>query len=228
MGTASAGTIAAGDSLLFLGHESDRTGFIKVQTSSGKQGWVSGGYLRQLNTGPQMLAGGCTYCGYERWAVKTASDADAGNIGSTVTTLSIGSARGFPAPAHKPQASRVGQVERSRYSITAYLRGWVLENDQDIHLVLSSAKTGAGKTIIAEIPAQGCQGVCSSDVEGEMKTARSTLTNELGDPPGQFTPINPARRVTLTGVGFFDFLHGQHGVAPNGFELHPVLGVQFN
>jgi hypothetical protein len=29
----------------------------------------------------------------------------------------------------------------------------------------------------------------------------------------------PRRR----GVGFFDYLHGQSGVAPNGIELHPLL-----
>ena len=29
---------------------------------------------------------------------------------------------------------------------------------------------------------------------------------------------------TITGVGFFDVLHGQTGVAPNGIELHPVIG----
>jgi len=28
----------------------------------------------------------------------------------------------------------------------------------------------------------------------------------------------------VTGVGFFDFWHGQRGVAPNAIELHPVLG----
>jgi hypothetical protein len=31
-------------------------------------------------------------------------------------------------------------------------------------------------------------------------------------------------RACVTGVAFFDFLHGQTGVAPNGIELHPVLG----
>ena len=31
-------------------------------------------------------------------------------------------------------------------------------------------------------------------------------------------------RAQITGVAFFDFLHGQTGVAPNGIELHPVLG----
>jgi hypothetical protein len=29
---------------------------------------------------------------------------------------------------------------------------------------------------------------------------------------------------TITGVGFFDFQHGQSGVAPNGIVLHPVVG----
>lgn len=27
----------------------------------------------------------------------------------------------------------------------------------------------------------------------------------------------------MTGVGFFDVIHGQTGVAPNGIELHPVV-----
>jgi hypothetical protein len=31
--------------------------------------------------------------------------------------------------------------------------------------------------------------------------------------------------VTITGVAFFDKLHGQTGVAPNGIELHPVLSI---
>ena len=38
---------------------------------------------------------------------------------------------------------------------------------------------------------------------------------------GSFT--NLSGTATLTGVGFFDELHGQTGVAPNGIELHPVL-----
>ena len=33
--------------------------------------------------------------------------------------------------------------------------------------------------------------------------------------------------VRISGVGFFDYLHGQRGVAPNGIELHPVLSVEF-
>ncbi len=44
-------------------------------------------------------------------------------------------------------------------------------------------------------------------------------------PTGSFQTANVP--VTVTGVGFFDFLHGQTGVAPNGIELHAVLDVQF-
>jgi len=31
----------------------------------------------------------------------------------------------------------------------------------------------------------------------------------------------------LHGLGYFDFLHGQDGVAPNGIELHPVTDIVF-
>jgi hypothetical protein len=34
-------------------------------------------------------------------------------------------------------------------------------------------------------------------------------------------------RGSIVGVGFFDVIHGQRGVAPNGIELHPVLGICF-
>jgi hypothetical protein len=29
------------------------------------------------------------------------------------------------------------------------------------------------------------------------------------------------------GVAFFDVVHGQEGVAPNGIELHPILMIDF-
>ena len=31
-------------------------------------------------------------------------------------------------------------------------------------------------------------------------------------------------RARVVGVAFFDYNHGQTGVAPNAIELHPVLG----
>jgi hypothetical protein len=38
----------------------------------------------------------------------------------------------------------------------------------------------------------------------------------------------PRTPVTVTGVGFFDRVHGQTGVAlKNGIELHPILAIEF-
>src|SRR5207245_1542802 len=34
--------------------------------------------------------------------------------------------------------------------------------------------------------------------------------------------------VQVNGVGFFDYRHGQVGMALNGLELHPVLGITFD
>jgi hypothetical protein len=33
-------------------------------------------------------------------------------------------------------------------------------------------------------------------------------------------------RARVTGVAFFDFEHGQTGVAPNAIELHPIRGFR--
>jgi hypothetical protein len=38
--------------------------------------------------------------------------------------------------------------------------------------------------------------------------------------------VRVCQRAILAGVAFFDFNHGQTGVAPNAIELHPILGFQ--
>jgi hypothetical protein len=55
-----------------------------------------------------------------------------------------------------------------------------------------------------------------------MRTARAGLIRACGKVPRD-TFRNIHGLATISGVGFFDFLHGQRGVAPNAIELHPVL-----
>ena len=55
-----------------------------------------------------------------------------------------------------------------------------------------------------------------------MQAARSSLVSACGSAPtSSFKSLSGT--ATLTGVGFFDVIHGQTGVAPNGIELHPIL-----
>jgi hypothetical protein len=70
----------------------------------------------------------------------------------------------------------------------------------------------------------------SAPVGKNKQTKLSRLTKAARAPalPSGMTfkaAIKPIA-VRVTGVGFFDRIHGQMGVAPNGIELHPVLDVQ--
>ncbi|HET9096986.1 MAG TPA: hypothetical protein VFN37_10015, partial [Candidatus Baltobacteraceae bacterium] len=56
---------------------------------------------------------------------------------------------------------------------------------------------------------------------------RTKLTNCFGSVPSSFTNFKSGIVVDVTGVAFFDALHGQTGVAPNGIEIHPVLSIDF-
>jgi hypothetical protein len=162
-----------------------------------------------------------TSCGVERWSVKTGTDADAGkiNLGSTTST-SISFLTGLAAPSTLPSNNRVVPTETTVFQLQDTLVEYKLETDSDYHLVLSD---GAGHTMIAEIPDPACVG-STSPLLSRITNARNEF-NAKFSPTGSFQTANIP--VTVTGVGFFDFLHGQTGVAPNGIELHAVLDVQF-
>lgn len=160
-------------------------------------------------------------CGVERWSVKTGTDADVGliNLQSTTQTT-ISSLVTLPAPSNLPASNRIKPTETTVFQLHDTLTEYKLENDSDYHLIL---RDGAGNTMIVEIPDPTCVGSSSPLLSGIQNArsefdARYTVTSSF-----QSTNVP----VTVTGVGFFDFLHGQTGVAPNGIELHAILDVQF-
>jgi hypothetical protein len=161
-------------------------------------------------------------CGVERWSVKTGTDPDAGlvNLNSSTNTT-ITSMRAIPAPSPIPANNRVAPTETTVWVINATLTEFKLENDSDYHLVISDA---SGNTMITEIPSPTCVGSGSPFF--------SAIQNSRAKFDAQFTATTSFQTVNMpvqiVGVGMFDFLHGQTGVAPNGIELHPVLDIIFN
>jgi hypothetical protein len=65
----------------------------------------------------------------------------------------------------------------------------------------------------------------ASPFAAQIANARATFDSQLTAGPSFQTANIP---VQVTGVGFFDFAHGQHGAAPNVIELHPILDIVFN
>jgi hypothetical protein len=118
---------------------------------------------------------------------------------------------------------RIGDSPEMRtYQVNVTLLKAVIEPDRDIHLVV--AQPGHPfQTLIAEFPSTTCKGAAGSFKRAQIAAARAALLHDCGSiSSSEFTKLNGS--ATLTGVGFFDELHGQTGVAPNGIELHPVLG----
>jgi hypothetical protein len=161
-------------------------------------------------------------CGVERWSVKTGTDADVGKINlSTTTSQLITTMRGWTAPNPIPANNRVTPYETTVWVLDATLTKYKKETDSDYHLVLSDA---AGNTLIGEIPLPGCVGT-GSPLLSKITSARAEFDAKLTATSSFQTVSIPVR---ITGVGMFDFLHGQTGVAPNGIEIHPILDIVFN
>jgi hypothetical protein len=163
-------------------------------------------------------------CGRARWAVKTLSDPQALAVNFTPQKSSIAELRTLPAPKVTPNTPRSRGIEMSTFTIEAELQEMTLENDFDVHLVISQPGDAAQQMIV-EFPRTECGGAVRSAKRQGMSVAREAFTAGCGAPQGgRFTRLQGA--ATITGVGFFDEVHGQAGVAPNGIELHPVLRVE--
>src|SRR5712692_287373 len=160
-------------------------------------------------------------CGVERWSVKTGTDADAGLINlQSRTQTTIASLTSLSAPTTLPANNRIQPTETTVFQVHATLTEYKLESDSDYHLILSD---GSGNTMISEIPSPTFVGA-SSVLLSSIQNARSEFDARYTTTSSFQTANVP---VTVTGVGFFDFLHGQTGVAPNGIELHAVFDIQF-
>ncbi len=157
-----------------------------------------------------VLAPPALGCGYERWNVKVGADPDAGLISTGPHATTIAELDRLPAPP-APESrfnSRWRPVETTVYRVTGQVSAIRHERDGDLHLTL---RDGLARLIV-ELPSPEC-------AEKSRFLSKIIQARETAD------FLRRGEVVTVTGVGFFDVLHGQRGAAPNGIELHPVLAI---
>jgi hypothetical protein len=158
-------------------------------------------------------------CGVERWKVKTLADANAKQVRLFPRSSTVRALRTLERPPALPP-TRITGAETTSYRVVAALREMKIEEDGDVHLVIADRVSGG--TMIVEFPRITCTSTAATKLKKLRLDARAALIRACGQPnESSFTRLTGS--ATITGVGFFDFLHGQRGVAPNGFELHPVL-----
>jgi hypothetical protein len=161
-------------------------------------------------------------CGTERWPVKTATDKDKAAIVATSVPATVNQLSQVPAPIDPSikRDTRYAPTELAVYEITARMTFIKVETDEDYHIVLKDEK---GHSMIVESVAPNC--AQDSRFKNEIKDVRDAIDKALGTID---KPKTVSRMVTVTGVGFFDRIHGQTGVASNGIELHPIIGIVFH
>lgn len=143
-------------------------------------------------------------CGVERWSIKTLKDRPRLQRAQTTTVAHLVALR---RPSYLPQSGRL-PGERRVYSIVAAVTLDRSEADRDLHLVLRSGS----HSMIAEAPSPLCTAGATAAHRKQMAAARKVA--------------GICAKARVVGVAFFDFRHGQTGVAPNAIELHPLLGFQ--
>lgn len=180
--------------------------------------------------------------GKQRWPVKTLNDADTQMISfeeADVVETTVEEMWLLERPADMPltkavpayQSNRAEGAETTVWRIRGHINAHKWEKDGDLHLILQDLESGY--TMVVESPqnGKGSDGKlfvgkeCPPEARDRIVAARKQFEQEL-DPKPYFK--NTHRLVTLTGVGFFDVLHGASGAAQtNSIELHPVLDVIF-
>jgi hypothetical protein len=172
---------------------------------------------------PVGLIGYVMACGVERWAVKTGTDADSWQVDldfNNAWGVQVGDLASLSRPGYIPANNRADWVEVTVFQMYATLVKFKRESDSDYHLVLMD---DYGNTMVGEIPAPNCVGN-SSPFKDYITYARyefDSVFNATTSFQNAYVPV------LVTGVGFWDYNHGQTGHAPNFVELHPILDIQF-
>ncbi len=140
---------------------------------------------------------------------------------STAATISY--LASLPAPASLPDNGRVQPTETTQFLLDVLLTAYKREDDCDYHLIIDDT---AGNMMIVEVPDPACVDSTSLFATA-IAHARAQFDARLVATTSWKMP-SPPIPILVQGVGFFDFLHGQTGAAPNGIELHPVTDITFD
>jgi len=188
-----------------------------------------------------------SHCGSERWNIKTLDDPGANQVSMAARSVTIDSLVSLPVPNGfngNNDTQRYVPTEDNVYTVRAWLVGFKEEADRDLHVViadpalnslamadLKAPKKGQADhrpkdIMIAEIPDSQCSSVKEGGHASQISAVRSSFKNCFGPPSMSFKLFSDRMIVDVSGVGFFDKIHGQTGVARNGIELHPVLRIK--
>jgi hypothetical protein len=157
-------------------------------------------------------------CGVENWSLKTLTDPQRGLVRLRARNTTIRAINRRPMP-HPTPTRRDNAFERQVWRVRAQIVEYKAEEDGDIHIVLFDR----GAYMIAEMPAASCL-TRRTRARRRMIRVRRSFESRCGvASSGSWRQLGAV--AYISGVGFWDFAHGQRGHARNYAELHPVTGL---
>jgi hypothetical protein len=161
-------------------------------------------------------------CGTERPLVRVAADQNAVQIEEFPRTAGIPELDAFAAPKipdARPSA-RFAPAEFIAYTISGTLLAIDRTTDGDDRLIIADPDQPQA-TIVAVAPDPAC--AAGSRYAANIAAVRDALARKFGN----FSRLTPNLPVTATGIAFFSSRRGQAGMAANGIELQPLIGIAF-
>jgi hypothetical protein len=158
-------------------------------------------------------------CASRLWGLKTLSDPGSRLIYLRPRPTTIAELNARPMPRRTPTWPSRGYA-RHVWELVAQIVEYKLEANGDIHLILFDG----GDYMIAKLPSPACVPKRSRKRRAIVSTRR-IFESSCGPVTDRWQFLGAV--VTITGVGFWDYPHGQRGHARNYAELHPVTGIRF-
>jgi len=157
--------------------------------------------------------------GKDRWGVKTLTDADEASVNFNPENTTVNTLINIPLRKVIKYNTRRFGIEFNSYSLKCRIREYKLSSDGDYHLVLEDIDHPE-ITMIGEIPDPYCPSVQKSNHLEAFIQARKDFKNSL-----LFAGKVDTSIYTITGIAFYDKVHGQLGAAQNAIEIHPILSI---
>lgn len=181
--------------------------------------------------------------GAERWDVKDGSDPGAAHVNPTIVSgITIADLNQLLPQAIDADGRM--QEEKVMYRVTGVLRLFKHETDNDYHIVVTddaAAPYSQGHSMVVEVPDPQCVAGAhhqygASQFLPQLQESRSDFEAATQNLPAN-QDLGPGNiPITVVGVLFFDFMHGQtgHGLPQDPdsqdpdrrkkvVEIHPVL-----
>jgi hypothetical protein len=154
-----------------------------------------------------------------RTRIATLSDIDQGEVRLTPVRATPAQLRKLVQPGGDTVGRRAFPAETTTYEIQARVLAIRRDPSDDIELAVSAPRARA-ETMTVTFPSLRCGHKTGKRKREEIRSARSTLLAECGNPQRGSTGLTGTAEIS--GVGFFGSGRGPYA-PPNGFKLDPVL-----